>query len=241
MDHAVVPEVRTDQAACAPCRVVASRVVFEVRRGMQFPPGWVDKEQTLDVDMARELVASVAVMFDEARQPLALCWRIAGGTERFLRVPDGADGSGALDQLAGDMEEESRRVGAIDLLATLLWAPDSLRADQGQWAHRVVFERGRYGAISGWNIPPHTLVARAASLLVVTRRVDNDLALPVPSSLEDMHGQLGDSVPRVLLVLPGASPAPAPDPHVGRKLLYLFGGLLAAGSLICAYLLSRLP
>lgn len=241
MDDTAVPSAPVDERACAACRVVASRLVFEVRRGMEFPPGWAENGQPLNVGMARELVASVAVMFDDARRPLAACWQVAGGAEAFLRAGDGAGAGLPLDDLARDMEGESRRLGAPDLLATLLWSPDELRPDQGQWAHRIVFGRGRYESIVGWNIPPRTLVARAASLLVISRRVDDDLGLPVPATLQDMHGQLGDSDPRLLLVLPGAVAVTPLDAHIGRKLLYLIGGLLLAGCLICAHLLDRTP
>lgn len=241
MVDATVPPAPIEERACAACRVVASRVVFEVHRGIDFPPGWASDEQPLNVGMARERVASVAVMFDGAQLPLAACWQVTGGAEHFLRASDDAPTGMPLDDLASDMETESRRFGAGDLLATLLWSPDDLRADQGQWAHRIAFGRGRYEPIVGWNISPRTLVARAASLLVVSRRVDDDLGLPVPANLREMHGQLGDSDPRVLLVLPGAVAAAPPDPHVGRKLVYLLGGLFLAGCLICTFLLDRAP
>lgn len=240
MDHSGMPGGAMAEAACAACRVVDSRVVFEIRRGIDFPPNWAEREQALDVGMAREPIVSAAVMFDQAQQPLALCWQVGSGKEHFVHI-GGDDNAGVpLEPLMRDLEEESRRYGSADLFATLLWAPDDLRPDQGQWAHRVVFGRGRLSGITGWNIPPRTLVARAANLLVVSRRVDNDLALPVPADLEQMHGQLGQGDPRVLLVLPGRSDAGESEKNIGRKLAYLFAGLLAAGCLVSAYLLGRL-
>jgi hypothetical protein len=218
---------------------VASRVVVEIYRGIDFPGGWADREQPLDIGMARDLVVSVAAMFDAGSRPVALCWQIDGRAEKFIhaRPQDGGDTS-LLDELNSDLTPESLRFGASDLLATLMWAPDKLRADQGEWAHRIVFGRGQYYYITGWDIAPRTLVAKAGNLLVMTRRIDDGLALPMPTCAEDMHRHMGTSDPRVLMVLPGKSAMDAPEKNIGLKMALLFGGLLVTGTLICAYLLN---
>lgn len=41
--------------------------------------------------------------------------------------------------------------------------------------------------LTGWNIPPGTLVAKAGQLLMMTRAVDEDLGFPMPASLAEMH------------------------------------------------------
>lgn len=222
---------------------VTSRVVAEIYRGVEFPAGWVDKPDVLNVGMARDTVASVAAMFDAELKPIALCWRIGGGKETFACASSGAeDGTSLVDGLNSALAQESLRLGTEDLLGTMLWAPDELRPDQGQVVHRIEFVRGNVGAyfpsITGWNIPPRTLVARASELLMVTRSIDDGLEFPMPTRIEEMHRHLGASEPRLLIALPGSSVV-APDKHVGRKMTWLFGGLFATGVLICAYLLGR--
>jgi hypothetical protein len=147
-----------------------------------------------------------------------------------------------VDELNSALAQESLRLGAEDLLGAMLWAPDALRPDQGQAVHRIVFLRGNartaQPSITGWNIPPRTLLARASELLMMTRRIDGDLAFPMPGNIEEMHRHPGTGEPRLLTVLPG-SIAVAPDKDIGKKMALLFGGLLAAGVLICAYLLDR--
>src|SRR5690348_6343160 len=144
---------------------VTSRVVAEIYRGVEFPAGWVDKPDVLNVGMARDTVASVAAMFDAELKPIALCWRIGGGEETFACASSGAtDGTSLVDGLNSALAQESLRLGTEDLLGTMLWAPDELRPDQGQAVHRIEFLRGNAGAcqfpLTGWNIPPRTLVAR---------------------------------------------------------------------------------
>ncbi len=217
---------------------VASRVVVEIYRGIDFPGGWANREDPLNIGMARDLVVSVAAMFDAASRPVALCWQIDGRAEKFVHArPQDGDDTSLLDELNSDLAMESLRFGASGLLATLMWAPDKLRTDQGAWAHKIVFGRGQYYYMSGWNIAPRTLVAKAANLLVLTRRIDNGLALPMPTSAQDMHRHLGSSDPGVLIVLPGMF-ASAPEKNIGLKMALLFGGILVTGVLICAYLLN---
>lgn len=222
---------------------VTSRVVAEIYRGVEFPAGWVDKPDVLNVGMARDTVASVAAMFDAELKPIALCWRIGGGEETFACASSGAtDGTSLVDGLNSALAQESLRLGTEDLLGTMLWAPDELRPDQGQAVHRIEFLRGNAGAcqfpLTGWNIPPRTLVARAGELLMMTRSIDDGLEFPMPTNIEEMHRHLSASEPRLLTVLPG-SIAVAFDKNVGKKMAWLFGGLLATGVLICAYLLGR--
>jgi len=92
--------------------------------------------------------------------------------------------------------------------------------------------------LTGWNIPPGTLVAKAGQLLMMTRAVDEDLGFPMPASLAEMHRQMGKSNPRLLTVLPGSVAVPG-DTQVGEKLLMFFAALILAGALISAWLLNR--
>lgn len=223
--------------------LVASRIVAEIYRGIAFPAGWADKPDYLNIGMALDTLVSVAAMFDAENRPIALCWRVAGGEEKFVCADSGTGGDASLaDALNDDLAQESRRLGAEDLLGTLLWAPDDLRADQGQSVHRIEFVRGYAGTaarpLTGWNIPPGMLVAKAGQLLMMTRTVDENLALPMPTSLDAMHRHMGKSDPQVLTVLPGAVAVPV-ERNAGRKLAMLFGVLLVTGVLISAWLLDH--
>ena len=222
---------------------VTSRIVAVIYRGIDFPPGWVDKPKVLNIGMALNTMVSVAAMFDAEQRPLALCWRIDERDEKFVCADSSAQGDTSLvDELNHDLAQQSRRLGAEDLLGTMLWAPDELRPDQGQQVHHIVFVPGRVGSatrpLTEWNIASQTLVAKADQLLMMTRAVDDDLALDMPLSLDDMHRHMGSSAPRLLTVLPGAVSI-APEQNANQKLALLFGGLLAAGTLISAWLLSR--
>jgi hypothetical protein len=64
--------------------------------------------------------------------------------------------------------------------------------------------------LTGWNIPPGTLVAKAGQLLMMTRAVDENLGFPMPASLAEMHRQVGKSNPRLLTVF-------CPGRHAGRR------------------------
>lgn len=48
----------------------------------------------------------------------------------------------------------------------------------------------------------------------------------MPTTIEEMHRHLGASEPRLLTMPPG-SIAVAPDKNIGKKVAWLFGGLLA--------------
>ncbi len=222
---------------------VSSRIVAEIYRGVAFPAGWADKPDFLNIGMALDTLVSVAAMFDANRQPIALCWRIGGGEERFASVAPDAPGDACLvDELTHDLARESLRVGAEDLLGTLLWAPDELRPDQGQPVHLTDFVHGNVASLmqplTGWNLPPRSLVANANRLLMLTRTVDEGLDFPTPANLEEMHRHLGNSDPQLLTVMPGPVGVPA-EPNVARNMALLFGGLFAAGALICAWLLRH--
>lgn len=222
---------------------VTSRVVAVIYRGIDFPAGWADKPNFLNIGMALDTLVSVAAMFDAENRPIALCWRIGEGEDQFARaVPDRRGASSLADKLNNDLARESLRVGAEDLLGTMLWAPEELRPDQGQSVHRIVFVPGPVGTVmrplTGWNIPPRTLVAKASQLLMMTRTVDEGLAFEMPANLDEMRQHLGSSDPHLMTVLPG-SVAVAAEQNVNRKLALLFGGLIAAGALISAWLLGR--
>lgn len=219
---------------------VVSRVVAEIYQGVEFPTDWVDKPETISVGMARDTLISVAAYFDAETRPLAACWCIAGGDERFVLANFADRGeSSLLNELDRDLAQESLRIGASDLLATLIWEPGDLRQDQGQNVHKLVFQSGRSSVVTGWNIPPRELVANANKLLVLTRRADNGLALPTPASAEDMHRALGESDPHLMIVLPGDfTAAKVGGRSDALKLAYLLGALLLAGLLISACVLK---
>jgi len=100
--------------------IVTSRVVAEIYRGIDFPPDWIGKPDVLNLGMARDLLVSVAAMFDSDLQPVALCWRIDGREERFVHIrPNGPADSSPLDELHRDLADESVRLGSTDLLATI--------------------------------------------------------------------------------------------------------------------------
>jgi len=221
--------------------IVTSRVVAEIYRGIEFPPDWVDKPDMLNLGMARDRLVSVAAMFDRDLTPIALCWCMDGREERFVyaRSTDSADSS-LLDDLHRDLADESLRLGPADLLATMLWAPDELRPEQGRRVQQIVIVRTQPGVRSGtgWNIPAPKLVANAGNLLFMTRRADDGLALPMPTTIENMHRMLGSGDPTSLIVMPGGVASVA-DTQIGRKMALLFGTLVVIGALISAFLLYR--
>jgi hypothetical protein len=220
--------------------IVASRVVAEIYRGVDFPSDWVEHDGSLSVGMARDLVVSVAALFDAKTKPVALCWQVNGRDEKFVYAYSQRDGDNSLlAELDNDLAQESLRLGAADLLATMIWAPDKLRPDQGQSVHGInFFGRGMYSSVVGWSVPPRTLVAQASNLLIMTRYVDGGLALPLPTTAEDMHRHLGTGDPHTVIVLPAEPVASAPKEDVGRRMVLLFGGLLVLGIVISAFLLN---
>lgn len=85
-----------------------------------FPANWIDKPEVLNPGMARDLLVSVAAMFDDEPKPIALCSRVDGREERFLHVqPSGPDGGSLLDELHRDLADESLHFGPADLLASM--------------------------------------------------------------------------------------------------------------------------
>jgi hypothetical protein len=209
---------------------VASRVVAEIYEGIDFPSGWADTPDDINLGMARNLLVSVAAMLDGDLKPIALCWRVDGREERFMHAqPTDPGDSSLLDELNRDLETASFRFGATDLLATMLWAPDELRPDQGQPVEMITFAKGRASAITGWNVATRTLVAKASGLLFMTHRVDQDLSFPGPASVEEMHQQIGSSDPRTLIVLAGPV-AIVPEKNIGRKMVLL--GMILLGAII---------
>jgi hypothetical protein len=220
--------------------IVASRVVAEIYRGVDFPSDWVERDGSISVGMARDLVVSVAALFDVESRPVALCWQVDGRDEKFVYAYSQRDGDNSLlAELHNDLAQESLRWGAADLLATMLWAPDKLRPDQGQSVHGInFFGRGMYSSVVGWSVPPRTLVAQSDNLLVMTRYAEDGLALPLPTTAEDMHRHLGAGDTHTLIVLPTKSAANAPKEDVGRRMVLFFGGLLVLGIVISAFLLN---
>jgi len=210
---------------------VTSRVVAEIHEGIDFPSGWADKPEGIGPGMARNLLVSVAAMLDADLKPIALCWRVDGREERFTHAkPGDPDDSSHLEELNRDLEAGSFRLGATDLLATMLWAPDELRPDQGQQVERITFVQGRTSRITGWNVATRTLVANASDLLLMTHRVDQDLSFPVPTSIEEMHQQLGSTEPRILIVMPGPVAIVPDEKNIGRKMVVL--GLMLLGVIV---------
>lgn len=220
---------------------VTSRVVAEIYRGIEFPADWVDKPDVLNLGMARDLLVSVAAMFDGELKPIALCWRIDGREERFVHAqPSDPDGSSLLEELHRDLADESLRLGPADVLATMLWAPDELRSEQGQPVHQIVFARGRpgYSSMTGWNIAARTLVAQAGNLLFMTRHADDGLVFPMPTDIEEMQRRLGSGDSKIMIVMPGGV-ARTVDSRINRKMALLLGGLCVLGTLISAFLLRQ--
>lgn len=217
---------------------VTSRVVAEIYRGIDFPVGWADKPDVINIGMARDLLISVAAMFDADRTPLAVCWQIDSREERFAYAqPSDPDGSSPLDELHRDLGDESSRLGAADLLATMVWTPDEVRPDQGQSVEKVTFVQGRYGGTRGWNVATRTLVASAGNLLFQRHRIDQNLAFPMPTTIENMHQQMGNGDSQSTIVLPGSIAVP-PEANVGRNVLLFFLGLIALAALTTAYLVN---
>lgn len=222
---------------------VTSRIVAEIHRGIDLPAGWADRPDMLNIGMTLDTLFSVAAMFDAKNQPVALCWCIGGGEERFVCADSNAShGTSLVDALNDDLARESRRIGTEDLFGTLVWAPDDFRPDQGQVVRRTDFSPDFPGLprhpIYTWNIPPATMVAKAAQLLMLTRAVDESLAFPMPTSLEAMHRHMGKSDPQILAVLPG-SVAVSAETNVNMKLALFFGALVVAGALISAWLFAH--
>ena len=73
---------------------------------------------------------------------------------------------------------------------------------------------------------------------MMTRTVDENLAFPMPASLEEMHRHMGQSDPHLLTVLPGSVAAPQ-EGNVSMKLALFFGVLVVTGALISAWLLDH--
>ena len=79
---------------------------------------------------------------------------------------------------------------------------------------------------------------KAGDLLFMTRRTDDDLSFPMPTTLEDMHRKLGSGDPKSLVIMPGGV-ANIADTHINRKMALLFGALAVLGALISALLLHQ--
>ncbi|HVX05447.1 MAG TPA: hypothetical protein VHA71_10080 [Rhodanobacteraceae bacterium] len=166
-------------------------MVADFYQGLDLPPDWADKPTDLGVGLAHQRLMSVMVALDAEEQPLAACWQIDGNEEQFARAASG-DGT-EYDVLAGlddDLASESRRLGAEDLLDTLLWDPAELRPDQGEYVREVQFVRGtpHYQSMMGWNEATRTIVAEAPGLLLMRREVQDGLALSVPGYAQALRG-----------------------------------------------------
>jgi hypothetical protein len=218
--------------------VVASRVVAEIYRGIDFPSDWASKPDVMGVGMARDVLVSVAVVFDRKLRPLAACWRVGRGNEKFVRWdPSDSRQADLLGELNDDLCAESLHVGVADLLATLVWAPTDLRPDQGKKVNRVAYQSAR-NIFYGWNIEPPLIVANADDLLMLTRRADDGLDLPVPETAAEMLASLGKDVPELMIVLPGSCMPKSDGWSIQRKITVFFGGLLLAGAVLSALVLG---
>lgn len=168
--------------------VVASCVIAEFYRGLELPADWADKPTDISTALAREHIISVMVMLDANTQPLAACWRVGEGEEQFARIrsDDGGEPD-LLDRLDGDLEHESLRVGVSDLLATMLWEPTEIRPDQGDCIHKIIFawRWGRAGL--AWSEATRDIASAAPNLVLMKRKVEEGLALPVPNDAKEMH------------------------------------------------------
>ncbi|GLQ47820.1 hypothetical protein GCM10007862_28710 [Dyella lipolytica] len=215
--------------------VATSRVVAEIYRGIDFPSDWISKPETIGVGMTRDVLLSVVVLFDEKLELLAACWRVENGDEKFVRRCVGE--AGQKDLLADFdrvLSEESLRVGAPDLFATLVWAPTDLRPDQGKKINKLVVQSGRSASITGWNMAPPLIVANAGNLLLMTRRADNGLDLPVPESAGEMIASLSEEVPQLMIVLPGNYALEPERWSIQKKMAVFFGSLLLLGIALSA-------
>lgn len=177
--------------------VATNRVIAEFYHGIDFPPGWAGHPTNfIGVGLARERVFSVTVLLDARDNPLAACWQAAGEAEKFVRIrfDDGIEDD-LLDELDDDLADQSHNAtGQANLFATMLWEPQSLRADQGIDVHPP-----RHGSFfdpiaeeRGWNVATRELVAKASNVLLVTRRNTTGLALPVPADTDAIHRDVGD-------------------------------------------------
>jgi hypothetical protein len=217
--------------------VVASSVVAEIYRGIDFPSDWTSKPDVMGVGMARDVLVSVAVVFDRKLRPLAACWRVGRGNEKFVRWDhSGSRQADLLGELNDDLGAESLHVGVADLLATLVWAPTDLRPEQGKKVNRVVYQSARNISYD-WNIAPPLIVANADNLLMLTRRADDGLDLPVPETAAEMLASLGKDVPELMIVLPGSYMPKSDGWSIQKKMAVFFGGLLLAGAVLSALVL----
>lgn len=168
--------------------VVASCVIAEFYRGLELPADWADKPTDISTALAREHIISVMVMLDANTQPLAACWRVGEGEEQFVRIRfDDGDEPDLLDRLDDDLEHESLGVGVSDLLATMLWEPTEIRPDQGDCIHKIIFDWRFQHSGSGWSDATQDIAAAAANLVLMKRKVEEGLALPVPNNAQEMH------------------------------------------------------
>lgn len=168
--------------------IVASRVIAEIYRGLDLPADWADKPTDISIALAREHIISVMVMLDAKAQPLAACWRVGEGEEQFIRIRfDEGIEPDLLDRLDDDLTRESLRLGVSDLLATMLWDPTEIRPEQGDCIHKIVFAWGRLSAITGWSDATRDIAAAAPNLVLMERKTEDGLALPVPADAKEMH------------------------------------------------------
>lgn len=187
--------------------IATTRVVADFYRGIDFPADWAEHPtRSIGIGLARNRVLSVIVLLDAHDQPLAACWHADAGDEQFARIrcDDGIEDD-LLDGLNDAMAAQSRRAtGHADLFATMLWEPKGLRPDQGIDVHppRTGSFFDPLAEERGWNVATRELVARASDLLLVTRRNDTGLSLPLPANVTDMHANIGDDGSQKFVVLP---------------------------------------
>ncbi len=219
--------------------VATSRVIADVYLGLDFPADWVDRETALDISMGREHLFSVMAWFDDASRPLAVCWRMRDGEERFAAVGiAGTEGDVGLQAMMRDLDVCSGKLGVPDLLRTLLWSPASVEPWQAMSLHRVEFVRGTVYTSGqwGWNMAPEDMVQRAGELLILSRTAENGLALPLPSSADAMRSTPLPQDPGVTIYLPVRGGRPPLKVSAMQGIVILLLAITVIGVLVSAWL-----
>jgi hypothetical protein len=137
-----------------------SRVRADIYRGLDLPADWVKHPTDISAAIARDLAASVIAIFDAERTPLAACWCIAGGPQKFVvaRSIDMVDDH-LFDELVHDLEVLGEDVGSSTLPDLMVFAPGDVGVSQGQLIYKI--RMTSRSSETEWNMAPH-LIARHA-------------------------------------------------------------------------------
>jgi hypothetical protein len=218
------------------------RVVAEIYHGIDFPDDWVTHSTDITGVMGRALLISVIALLDAERQPIAVCWQTADRDEQFVRSRfDGSVDTSVLEGLERDMTMLARYIGVPeDLLSTLLWEPRMVPRSQAKLIQKTVFARGKYSTTMEWNTAPREIYANAADLLLMVRKIDEDLAESLPATVNDMHtvSEVGGAETILMLpVKPGSPNDTSMAPAGGPLKTLLFAAVMLIGiALVSAYL-----